>query len=328
MLTPATRSCPRAAARRGRPSPRARRRCGWSRRSRSRCARPSRRARRRRARPRSAPGRRRGASRPRATRRRGPSRTAISRHSVAKWPVSDAITLSPGDSVLTSAASHAPVPDAGIDDHRPGGLEHLLHAGDDLEPELGEVRPAVVDRRRVDGPQHPVGHVRGAGDLQEVSPGAIHQTFHTVARTGSRLFMGELAATLGRELAGEVRDDAYTRHLFAGDASLYAVEPLAVAFPRDADDVAAAVTIAGAARRAGRPARRRHEPGRPDRRRARARARHVAPHERDRRDRRRRAPRAGRPGRRAGGPQPRGAAASGSASGRTRRRPTGPRSAA
>ena len=57
--------------------------------------------------------------------------------------------------------------------------------------------------------------------------------------------MGELAATLGRELAGEVRDDAYTRHLFAGDASLYAVEPLAVAFPRDADDVAAAVTIAG-----------------------------------------------------------------------------------
>ena len=56
--------------------------------------------------------------------------------------------------------------------------------------------------------------------------------------------MGELAATLGRELAGEVRDDAYTRHLFAGDASLYAVEPLAVAFPRDADDVAAAVTIA------------------------------------------------------------------------------------
>src|SRR3954451_8133252 len=52
--------------------------------------------------------------------------------------------------------------------------------------------------------------------------------------------MGELAATLVREFAGEVRDDAYTRHLFAADASLYAIEPLAVAFPRDADDVAAA----------------------------------------------------------------------------------------
>ena len=56
--------------------------------------------------------------------------------------------------------------------------------------------------------------------------------------------MEELATALERELAGEVRADAYTRHLFAADASLYAVEPLAVAFPRDADDVAAAVTVA------------------------------------------------------------------------------------
>jgi FAD/FMN-containing dehydrogenase len=55
---------------------------------------------------------------------------------------------------------------------------------------------------------------------------------------------GELAATLDRELAGEVRADGYTRHLFAGDASMFAIEPLAVAFPRDADDVAAAVSIA------------------------------------------------------------------------------------
>ena len=42
-----------------------------------------------------------------------PSRSAIARHSVAKWPVSKASTRSPGDSVLTSAASHAPVPDDG-----------------------------------------------------------------------------------------------------------------------------------------------------------------------------------------------------------------------
>ncbi len=55
---------------------------------------------------------------------------------------------------------------------------------------------------------------------------------------------GELAATLERELAGEVRADAYTRHLFAADASMFAIEPLAVAFPRDADDVAAAVSVA------------------------------------------------------------------------------------
>ena len=56
---------------------------------------------------------------------------------------------------------------------------------------------------------------------------------------------GELAAALGRELRGEVLADAYTRHLFATDASMYARDPLLVAFPRDADDVAAAITIAG-----------------------------------------------------------------------------------
>src|SRR4051812_42483067 len=55
--------------------------------------------------------------------------------------------------------------------------------------------------------------------------------------------MGELGVALRRQLAGEVRDDDYTRHLFAADASLFAIEPLAVAFPRDANDVAAAVGV-------------------------------------------------------------------------------------
>ncbi len=54
----------------------------------------------------------------------------------------------------------------------------------------------------------------------------------------------ELAAALRREL-GDVRDDAYTRHLYAGDASMYAREPLVVACPRDAAEVAAAIRIAG-----------------------------------------------------------------------------------
>ena len=54
----------------------------------------------------------------------------------------------------------------------------------------------------------------------------------------------ELAAHLARELRGEVRADDYTRHLFAGDAGLYASAPLLVAFPRDAADVAAAVQAA------------------------------------------------------------------------------------
>ena len=42
-----------------------------------------------------------------------PSRSASSHQSVANWPVSNISTRSPGDSMLTSAASHAPVPDDG-----------------------------------------------------------------------------------------------------------------------------------------------------------------------------------------------------------------------
>ena len=49
----------------------------------------------------------------RGTRARGRACSAIFCHSVAKWPVSDISTRSPGESVLTSAASHAPVPEAG-----------------------------------------------------------------------------------------------------------------------------------------------------------------------------------------------------------------------
>jgi len=42
-----------------------------------------------------------------------PIRVASRSHSQAKCPVSNITTLSPGDSVLTSAASQAPVPEAG-----------------------------------------------------------------------------------------------------------------------------------------------------------------------------------------------------------------------
>ena len=91
----------------------------------------------------------------------------------------------------------------------------------------------------------------------------------------------------GRELRGEVRADAYTRHLFAGDASLYSSAPLLVAFPRDAADVAAAVggrrALRGPGRHAAAPAR--ASPARPPGQGHRA--RHLAPHGRDRRGRRR-----------------------------------------
>jgi len=55
--------------------------------------------------------------------------------------------------------------------------------------------------------------------------------------------MSDLETELRSAMAGEVRADAYTRHLFSTDASMYSIEPLAVVFPRDAADVAAAVDV-------------------------------------------------------------------------------------
>ncbi len=54
----------------------------------------------------------------------------------------------------------------------------------------------------------------------------------------------ELAAVLRRDVDGEVAFDDYSRHLFSRDASMYAIRPLGVVFPRHSDDVAAAVTAA------------------------------------------------------------------------------------
>ncbi|GAA1382032.1 FAD-binding and (Fe-S)-binding domain-containing protein [Pseudonocardia kongjuensis] len=54
-----------------------------------------------------------------------------------------------------------------------------------------------------------------------------------------------LEQTLRSRLAGEVAFDDYSRHLFSRDASMYAITPLGVVFPRTHDDVAEAVRIAG-----------------------------------------------------------------------------------
>jgi FAD/FMN-containing dehydrogenase/Fe-S oxidoreductase len=54
-----------------------------------------------------------------------------------------------------------------------------------------------------------------------------------------------LEARLRAELRGEVQFDDYSRHLFSRDASMYAIMPIGVVFPRDADDVAATVRVAG-----------------------------------------------------------------------------------
>ncbi|MFI8873130.1 FAD-binding and (Fe-S)-binding domain-containing protein [Streptomyces sp. NPDC055243] len=57
-----------------------------------------------------------------------------------------------------------------------------------------------------------------------------------------------LQRDLVKDLDGEVQFDDYTRHLFARDASMYAITPMGVVFPRHAGDVAAAVAAAAAHR--------------------------------------------------------------------------------
>jgi FAD/FMN-containing dehydrogenase/Fe-S oxidoreductase len=65
-----------------------------------------------------------------------------------------------------------------------------------------------------------------------------------MARQAAAAIAGELEAALRAAVSGQVRFDAYTRHLYSRDASIYAIEPAGVIFPRDADDVAAAVSVA------------------------------------------------------------------------------------
>lgn len=55
----------------------------------------------------------------------------------------------------------------------------------------------------------------------------------------ARAAVSDLEAALRRAVEGEVAFDAYSRHLFSTDASMYAVEPLGVVYPRHAGDVRA-----------------------------------------------------------------------------------------
>jgi FAD/FMN-containing dehydrogenase/Fe-S oxidoreductase len=65
----------------------------------------------------------------------------------------------------------------------------------------------------------------------------------TARPAGAEADAAGLQVALERALDGGVRFDAYSRHLYAQDASAYAIEPLGVCFPRHADDVAAAMAV-------------------------------------------------------------------------------------
>ena len=56
--------------------------------------------------------------------------------------------------------------------------------------------------------------------------------------------LAEFMATCRRRVAGELRDDLYSRMFYSTDASLYQIMPHAVLIPRVVEDVIAAVTTA------------------------------------------------------------------------------------
>ena len=91
-------------------------------------------------------------------------------------PVSKIRIRSPGESVLTSAASAAPVPDAGNTTTGPRVRKTAFQPLEHLEAELGELGAAVIDRRLRDFFQHAIGNVRRPGNLQEVPPCMCHRT--------------------------------------------------------------------------------------------------------------------------------------------------------
>ena len=100
-----------------------------------------------------------------------------------------------------------------------------------LSAVLAGVNPDARPERRRDEPSRPARQARAT----------------SASSAGSR-----------KALAGEVRFDAFTRGRYATDASIYQIMPVGVAFPKSADDVAAAPDDRARARRAGDRPRRRH----------------------------------------------------------------------
>ncbi|HSF63306.1 MAG TPA: FAD-binding oxidoreductase, partial [Paracoccaceae bacterium] len=77
--------------------------------------------------------------------------------------------------------------------------------------------------------------------MNKVVTGLGRGTAEEAARRGQAL-----AQALSRQMKGGVAADPFTRGRYATDASIYQITPLAVAFPRDADDLAAALDVARA----------------------------------------------------------------------------------
>src|SRR5688572_20412540 len=74
---------------------------------------------------------------------------------------------------------------------------------------------------------------------------ALDGTHMTLPNTASQTKIDELIDRLRREIRGEVLTDPVSLGLYATDASIYQIFPLAVVLPRDRADALRALRIAG-----------------------------------------------------------------------------------
>ena len=98
-----------------------------------------------------------------------PSFTAMSRHSMANWPVSTISTRVAGRERVDERRFPRAGARARIHDDGAAGLKDALQALDRLTAERGERGSAMIDGRLRDGAQHAVRHVGRTRNLEEVS---------------------------------------------------------------------------------------------------------------------------------------------------------------
>ena len=115
----------------------------------------------------------------------------MSRHSVANQPVRDHQHGLARRQRVDQRRFPRAGPRGGVDHHGPGGADHPPHSAQHGAPQFGEAGSAMVDGRFGDRPQHAIGHVGRARNLQEVAAGdaSVHNSIspRRVARaTASR----------------------------------------------------------------------------------------------------------------------------------------------
>ena len=96
------------------------------------------------------------------------------RQRLEKCPVSNINTRSPGESVLTIAASQAPVPEPGYRYDGTAGLKDGTQLLQNLRAKSREFCAAMVHDRLVHGPQDTVRHIRWPRNLKKMSTRMDH----------------------------------------------------------------------------------------------------------------------------------------------------------